>query len=84
VFGGRRFVFGYFVYLCIADSQTPAAPTLVVRCKCGACGFEGRGASAMNFVCHCSVCRKASGMINLPAAGFKEDNVVWFNEEGIR
>lgn len=57
---------------------------LVVKCSCGSVGLEGHGPSSLNFVCHCSVCRRASGRPFLPAAGFKAENLVWINEAGVR
>ena len=41
------------------------------------------GPSATNFVCHCTVCRAASGRPSLPAAAFKPNQIVWKNEENI-
>lgn len=38
----------------------------------------------MNFVCHCSVCRKASGLPSLASVGFKADQLVMHNEAGMR
>jgi hypothetical protein len=53
------------------------------HCKCGSVGWEARGESVLNFTCHCTVCRKASGRDNLTASGFKPTQVKWLNEEKI-
>ena len=57
--------------------------TLHGQCKCGCVGWVATGPSSINFVCHCSVCRKASGQPALPAAGFKPEQVAWVNKAGM-
>jgi len=64
-------------------TNVPAAPVLRGSCECGSVGFEGQGPSAINFVCHCSVCRAATGLPYTAAAGFKAENVLWINEENM-
>lgn len=54
------------------------APALEGRCGCGSVGWRAAGQSAISFVCHCSICRAASGQPALPAAGFKREQVTWF------
>lgn len=50
-------------------------------CPCGACGFEARGHSSINFICHCSVCRGASRSESVAASGFKAEHVRWTHRE---
>jgi hypothetical protein len=50
-------------------------PTLKGRCKCGSVGWDAAGPSSINFTCHCSVCRKASGRKFIQASGFKPEMV---------
>lgn len=50
-------------------------PTLRGRCSCGSVGWDATGPSALNFTCHCSVCRGASGQPFVQAAGFKPEQV---------
>lgn len=38
-------------------------------CGCGSVGWVGTGQSSINFTCHCSICRGASGKTSLSAAG---------------
>eukprot|EP01125_Pyxidicula_operculata_P021282 TRINITY_DN8132_c0_g1_i1.p1 TRINITY_DN8132_c0_g1~~TRINITY_DN8132_c0_g1_i1.p1 ORF type:complete len:857 (+),score=192.80 TRINITY_DN8132_c0_g1_i1:21-2591(+) len=58
-------------------------PILTGSCSCGSVGWEGQGQSAINFTCHCSICRSASGKPFLTAAGFKPEQVKFLNEEGL-
>ena len=52
-------------------------------CGCGSVGWKARGASAINFVCHCTICRRATGAPYTPAAGFKPEQVEWLNKGGM-
>lgn len=58
-------------------------PVLKGSCTCGSVGWEAKGPSALNFTCHCSVCRGASGQPYVQAAGFKPEQVEWVNKAGM-
>jgi hypothetical protein len=66
-----------------AKSAVFGTPTLRGQCECGSVGWVATGPSSINFTCHCSVCRKASGQPYLPAAGFKPEQVQWTNFNGM-
>jgi hypothetical protein len=66
-----------------AKSVVFGVPTLRGQCECGSVGWVATGPSSINFTCHCSVCRKASGQPYLPAAGFKPEQVQWTNFNGM-
>ena len=57
--------------------SSTSSPVLRGRCRCGACGFEGHGASVLNFYTHSSAPRAASGSPFLAASGFRFDQVRW-------
>ena len=68
----------------VGNADSFATQSLSGRCSCGACGFEATGPSALNFTCHCSVCRAAASRPSVAAAGFKPTQVRWVNREGMR
>ncbi len=55
--------------------QPPPPPSLHGACKCGKTGWKAVGPSAMNFVCHCSICRASTKAVATAAAGFKDNQV---------
>jgi phytoene dehydrogenase-like protein len=66
-----------------ANARVVSASSLTGKCSCGTVGWSATGSSSINFVCHCSICRTASGLDALPAAGFKSDQIMFENEAGI-
>jgi hypothetical protein len=52
-------------------------------CKCGNSGFIAKGNSSINFICHCSICRKATNQPFVASSGFKAEQITWINEENL-
>ena len=65
----------------LSSSSSPAFAHKVLNgsCSCGSCVVRAVGESSLNFICHCSICRAASGKPSLPAVGFRPDSVTFNN-----
>lgn len=64
-------------------TQCHTTPTLVGSCTCGSTGFTASGASQLNAICHCSICRAATSKPSTAFAGFVPAQVQWKNSESI-
>lgn len=51
------------------------------QCNCGAVAFEVRAEIAEVFICHCSICRKATGTNGIAVVVASKDDFHWLRGE---
>lgn len=58
--------------------------SLVGSCSCGRSGWKAHGNSSLNFICHCSICRSATGNPSTTSAAFKPEQITWIDPINIQ